>query len=521
MTRKKTDNQSALDYSNIKPEEDGRPWYTPPPGWVKPTPGPALPFVQGVTQDQYDEVVRKLLLPHEKLWRNSATSSGRKKLIAEKTKPARALISSVLKIDVNGPWPTLDDCIPKGTILEAVDRYFWENTDIPRALPFFNVLHYVLAKLLQQGIVIHKGKQVILPDVWTIVVAPSGTGKTTTLRELAKAMGGQVTLFPTDANTSLQFLTYLRDYRLGLLIQDEVAQFFNAVTKDPGMRNVRGYMLKTYDNANIGHGSTASRIQVEKSAIGMIGYSIVKTLKKYLTPEMLDDGFAQRFAYFVAGRDERPIVGDMDFDDLEDVIKPMWAKIESTPFHSVYRVEEDGRGAFDRVVQIIVGRARQDDVDESFARRIAFSTYKYGLAYHILTGKTDDVISPEDLALGAQLAAMHLQHIRKVLDLYEEPKKGSSSPMGTLTPAINSGTAVAPDSTPVKKRKRAKDAPLTYEECVTLAKKKIQDFAIKGKKTDTRLLGGYVKVEAAVLRKILTELAQDPAYAPNISLPKT
>ena len=62
----------------------------------------------------------------------------------------------------------------------------------------------------------------------------------------------------------------------------------------------------------------------ENSAVGILGYTPTDTLKIHMTHEMLLDGFAQRFSYCVAEKDERPIVGDYNFDDLY-----VWPAIES------------------------------------------------------------------------------------------------------------------------------------------------------------------------------------------------
>ena len=240
---------------------------------------------------------------------------------------------------------------------------------MPRELPFFYVMHYVLASLLQRGVEIHKGKQVILPDMWTIVVARSGSGKTLSQKQLDKAMSGGIKLFP-NAETSLQFLKNLKEHRLGLFLRDEFAQFLRAVDKDKGMTDVRDYLLRTYDNGTIDHTTTKSSTSVEKSAISILGFTPTKTLKKYLTPEMLLDGFAQQFSFCVAEQDDRPIIGDYDFDDLEAQVAPYWHKIVKTPPHPVYTVSKEARGVFNYVVGQIVAKALEDDIDDSFSRRL-------------------------------------------------------------------------------------------------------------------------------------------------------
>ena len=515
MARKKSPNdQSTLDYANIKPEEDGRSWYTPPKGW-KPEQGLPVNVMEGATQEDYDAVIRKQLLPHEDFWRRYANHASFRKFIKDKSEAERALIDSAFHLHLSGSCPTLDDCIPKNSILEAVDRYFWEYTDMPRELPFFYVMHYVLASLLQRGVEIHKGKQVILPDMWTVVVARSGSGKTLSQKQLDLAMGGGIRLFP-DAKTSLQFLTNLRDHRLGLYIKDEFAQFLKDVTKDSSMQNVRDYLLRTYDNANIEHTTTVSSVSVEKSAISILGYTPTKTLKTYLTQEMLLDGFAQRFSFCVAEQDDRPIIGDYDFDKLAEQVAPHWKRITQTPPHPVYKVSQEARGVFNHVVGEIVTKAREDDIDDSFSRRLAFNTYKYGLAYHILSGKTDDVIGPEDLAQGAKLVALHLLNLRKVLDLYEvngsataskpTPEKGGVVHRAANTSAPTSTVSLPTDKLAkviafLEKKKAAMSPP------VSLSKLQSSVRAVRDNADDARSFA-----EQAV--------AKDPSLAPFVKLNK-
>lgn len=518
MATKKPTNAASLDYSNVKPEEDGRSWYTPPEGW-KPAKGSPVPAVDGASQADYDAEIRRQLLPHEDFWRRHANNPSFRKFIKDKSEAERALIDSAFHLHLSESCPTLDDCIPKNSILEAVDRYFWEYTDMPRELPFFYVMHYVLASLLQRGVEIHKGKQVILPDMWTVVVARSGSGKTLSQKQLDQAMAGGIRLFP-DAKTSLQFLTNLRDHRLGLYIKDEFAQFLKDVTKDSSMQNVRDYLLRTYDNANIEHTTTVSSVSVEKSAISILGYTPTKTLKTYLTQEMLLDGFAQRFSFCVAEQDDRPIIGDYDFDNLAEQVAPYWKRITQTPPHPVYKISKEARGVFNHVVGEIVTKAREDDIDDSFSRRLAFTTYKYGLAYHILSGKTDDVIGPEDLAQGAKLVALHLLNLRKVLDLYE-PSGKASAPPPRSAPTRDGfvENAVAPSASPSKSSATLSAADKLSKVVAFLEKRKAAGSPISLSKLQTGVRAVRHSAEETLM---FTEqaIAKDPSLAPFVIMKK-
>ena len=358
--------------------------------------------------------------------------------VKDKTEAERKLLAEAFQLDIDTASPTLDSCIPRGSLLEVVDRYFWEYTDIPRELPFFYVMHFIMGLLLQKGVEIHKGQQVILPDIWTVVVATSGTGKSLSQKQLDKALNAKINLF-NEAKTSLQFLTNLRDQRLSLYLRDEFAQFLKDVSKEPSMQNVRDYLLRTYDNGNIEYTTTKSSVEVKNSAISILGYTPTKTLKMHLTQEMLLDGFAQRFSYCVSEKDDRPIVGDYDFDALSKRIAPLWNQLSSQPVHPVYTVTNEARGVFNHIARTIIGDARAIDVEDSFSRRLAFTTYKYGLAYHFMAGKTASEIDGDDLVQGAKLVALHLRDLRKILDFYEPAAGKNSRPAGTPSPAPGVG----------------------------------------------------------------------------------
>ena len=176
-TKKVSKSTPAKDaYANIPPEHDGRAWYVPPHGWVAPKPDSPPPDTSGITDAISAAAIREQLAASdlhstEKLWRTRAHEKVKPQFVAERTPHAAAFIDKMLQVVVNGQWPTLDDCIPPGSILDAVDKFFWRETDIAREIPFFSVLHYVMAMLMQDGVQIDKLGQMLLPDLYTIILA--------------------------------------------------------------------------------------------------------------------------------------------------------------------------------------------------------------------------------------------------------------------------------------------------------------------------------------------------------------
>lgn len=283
------------------------------------------------------------------------------------------------------------------------------------------------------------------------------------------------------------------------------------------MQSVRDYLLRTYDNGNIEHTTTVSSVKVENSAIGILGYTPTDTLQMHLTREMLLDGFAQRFSYCVAEKDDRPIVGDYDFDELASRVSLLRRKIINMPLHPAYKISPDARLVFNQVVGAIVTKATEVNINDSFSRSLAFTTYKYGLAYHILADKENNTIDPDDLAQAAQLVALHLVSLKKVLDIYESPQKSPVDNAETSTAGVKTAStsgvslathAAAPDKDTLskvrehlEKQKTAGSAPLSLGDLQAA----FRDLRSPGKSLETRTLAEKAG-------------ADDPSLAPYIKL---
>jgi hypothetical protein len=459
---------------------------------------------------------RAAIAPQESFWREHAKESAKPGLIAEQSTNGIALAKTFLEMLGTGDWPTLDDCIPKGSILDVVDKFFYHATDLPRELPFYTVIHYVTSLMLQQGVRIEKSKtQDVYPDLWTIVLATSGGGKSMTLDAIAGALGGAVKMFP-HANSYAKFFENLQANNRTFYLKDEFAKFIRAINKDPKMEGLQGCLLEVYSNKNVPYNTMSSTATLVKPAISILGLTQIANITDTITKSMMDDGFAQRFGYVFAEKDGRPRVLDYVFDDLAGQVAPLWKQLTATPFHPVYYLDEVVSKTFVAGGNIIVDQGDAAGMKEEFSRRVIFRSYKYALAYHVLTGKTDKYLHAEDMAHGLRLCARELRDTTRLLGMFGV----LTPPASKASPAPAMGSTSTTSSAPINKKSPTRGQPLTYEQCLEKCKKKVLEFAAKGKKSTTSNLGAYVKIEVSVLAKILTELAQDPALAPHIVLPK-
>ena len=521
MAKKEGDKSTPVKdaYANIPPEHDGRAWYVPPPGWVAPQPDSPPTDTSGITDAMSAAAIREQLVASdsdstETFWRARAHEEVKPQYVAERTPHAAAFIDKMLQVVVNGQWPTLDDCIPPGSILDAVDKFFWRETDIAREIPFFSVLHYVMAMLMQDGVQIDKLGQMLLPDLYTIILAKSGSGKTMTQKAIAEALGGKVKLFP-GADSSIKFAENLENHRLSFFLADEFGQFLKDVSKESNMKKVRRYLLKAYDNEDITYQTSATDIVVKRPAISLLGLTATGSFTECMSAEMFVDGFAQRFCFCVAEKDERARVANYNFTAFSALVKPLWANLASTPFHKVYYADEAAMAAYSSAFKIITDRADALNIGDDFSRRLSFRCHKYALAYHVLSGKKDNMLHTEDYLFAARLTAMGLRDLRKVFDLYGMKKIPAPQPValqasGTATIATIQGSpqtaALVPTASTLAKvqayllkRKADNAAP------ITLSKLQGNIRALQGSAAETRTLAAQA-------------VAADPSLAPFIKL---
>lgn len=524
LTEKELDTMSPDD-----PRAPGLAWRTLPPGMMGPE-GPPHPLHEFKWGDEHQQMfsaaVMDQLLPHLDLWRSAAK---------DKRTFSDEFIKSRLNLGADR-WPTLDDCIPPGSVFDIADAYHRANSSMPRELMFHNLLHYISAILLQNGSVIKTGKKkTVYPDPWTIILAPSGTGKSEARRGIADALSAQKIKLFQNANSSLQFLDHLEQFRLGLWLRDEFAQFIKQVKEEQNMKQVKDFLLQTYDNSDIHYHSKATSLVVEKSCITILGTTPLATITESITKEMLLDGFAQRFTFVIAERHRQPgedRVSYMEFDGLEDELRQPWAQLTAVPFHKEYKVELFERsGAYHRAYNMIFDRAESLGVDDSFTQRIVWRTWKNALVYHVVLGKTNDVIDSEDLMYGARLAAISLRDLRRALDLFDAGRlaRGGSFRSAWASGAASTGSGsvapLAPSAPAAPAAPLAPPAPpdpaAKKQAVLDIVREKLLELPENQLPATAGTIRGYKKnLDTEDIKAALVELAADPALAPLITLPK-
>lgn len=309
---------------------------------------------------------------------------------------------------------------PPGGLLQAVVNAFDKETDIPLEIPFISAISMVAGKMLENGNYLRFGGSVVKPDLWTILLASSGAGKTFASSALQRD-SGYSSEFP-EAASSAAFVETLSKHNNSLWIRDEIGQFIKNIETIPHLQEMKDYLLRTADGKRIERTTKKEQIVIENPALVLLGLTVLETFDKVVTPEMLLDGFAQRFNLIIAERDKRKdprnyAIYHMDrhsdrikreFDAVFTLIQPC----------TEFTLGCDAEDAFSQGFSMLF----KENLPLSFYRRVMYRGVKYALVYHLLLKKSSTIIDAEDIGWGARLCALHLKDAGKVLEDHGAPE---------------------------------------------------------------------------------------------------
>lgn len=317
-----------------------------------------------------------------------------------------------------GEWRGLV-ATPPGSFIEKILEIFNEKTNIPLEIPFFTSLHYLSAYLLQNDVCINVKNQILKPDIWTVVLAQSGAGKTFASSTIGKYIGEEAS-FP-DSASSAKFIENLSKHNKSFFLRDEFGQFLKNIETQPHMAEMKDILLRLYDNKKIERNTKKEEITIEDPALVILGVSVLDTFLSQIGIESLVDGFSQRFNYVIAEPDPSRKMEDFAFYDVFDeittnTVRTEWEKLKNNIKHQEYKVSDNALGAFISSFKLL----SNIQLPEAFYRRIMFKGMKYALLYHILLGKTIDIIDSEDMAWAGRLCAIHLKDSAKLLQGHDK-----------------------------------------------------------------------------------------------------
>lgn len=307
--------------------------------------------------------------------------------------------------------------VPPDSVLDSVLAAFKNETDIPLELPFFAMLHFISGYLLSKRVKMTGRFGSIYPELWTIVLAESGTGKTFAHDQIAKHAPVK-SEFP-ECNSGAKFIDAFQKNNFGLWFQDEIAQKMKQIeTPQSPLSDVKEYLLRAYSNQKIERSTLKGTITIDEPCLGILGLNTPDSFYKSLSPESLLDGFMQRFACVVAEADpERNVkltpeqYALYNAEALQKASKKAFDRLLKVPLHTEYVLASDAEQAYRVSFGLLIN---SEDIPVSFFRRIMYRAFRYAMLYHIILGKTSVEIDKEDIGWGARVAALHLSDYKKL-----------------------------------------------------------------------------------------------------------
>lgn len=325
--------------------------------------------------------------------------------------------------------------IPRGSFLERIARHF-EDTDISHALPIMHVVMTAASYLTQNGAsLLVPGVGKVLPTLWMIGLAPSGSSKTLAPEEIdriiSRGASPAVERLATGC-TDAQWIVELHDNNGAFWFQDEVGKTFKSVLTEANYRRIKQWCLDAYSHKLIANRlkSEKTKLVIERPYFTFHGLSVDDTWRDDIDFSSMLDGFCQRFGYYVAvprgdtdifdhflyfegaeveGRRET-LAGIWDaLCAQEGACEPYTLNDEVLPFLKAWWAslrESWGRSA----------------LPKSFIRRIGFAVLRYLMILQFLLGKSRRAIDVETADLATRFAEYHFLSALNVVQQYDRAK---------------------------------------------------------------------------------------------------
>ena len=320
-------------------------------------------------------------------------------------------------IKTGNDWDRIMALTPVKSVLNLVIEQTRKGTDFPHQIAFFGILHYIAGYLLSKDIHIDLDGQKVYPDIWNIILAPSGSGKSTVESFISKLFIDVEMKKLEPFATAKAYIQNLSDCPKGLLVKDEFAQLLAGMEQQTYLAELKEYFLKTYDNATITRTTGKEKLEAIEPAISIYGSTVDRTFTKYVSDEMLLDGFAQRFNYvFCDDRISKKAMLSHN-KDIENIKNELEDTLNSI-HHFKYKVSKKAVKKYEELFYANLEKFKS--IPYSFFRRTFWKTMKYALIYHILLKKTSDEIDDEDISWAERITFTHFVDLTKMLKMYDE-----------------------------------------------------------------------------------------------------
>lgn len=339
-------------------------------------------------------------------------------ILIEETEKGGGYITDLLTIKKSDDLWRGMIAVPPGTLVDTIVSEFDRKTNIPLELPFFSVFHFLAAYLLYNGIKLKVSGYdkncgdsfYIRPDIWTVILASSGSGKTFTTSTLKRGIPylDNISYDIAGIVSTARFIDDLQEHNHKLLLRDEFNEFYKQILGMSGpLSEMRDVFLRMYDNAKIVRKKKNEEIVIDDSAIVFLGTTVTDSFTNSVTADDMINGFCQRFSFILAKKDTKKKMIDYPIYSISTSSwEKEWNNMIKTIKHDTYIADKNAMNYFIKAFRSFA----HDEMDESFYRRQMWKAHKFALIYHILTGHgTEKTVSVESYSWAARMTHLLLQ----------------------------------------------------------------------------------------------------------------
>lgn len=335
--------------------------------------------------------------------------------------------------------------VPPGSIMDKIIHEFDAHSDIPLEIPFFQLIHLVAGYLLNNGIVAEINSDdysdTIKPDLWTLIFASSGAGKTYSWKQMRKLCPEILDTIEwqdfTGIKSGAAFVESLANNNNNkLIVRDEYNEFYKKLHSVGPMEDFRDYLFAMSNNETITRQTKKDYFQIKNTAACFVGMTVGESFVKYLCDDDGINGFIQRFAPVCAISDPNRNPRDFSLYRVNTAqYNEQFTRLLQSAKHKKYIVDDEALSGYDTTWRTFfpqnIGQKSSVFFDNdttlstnqsqtmSFYRRLLWRAHKYALIYHIITGQGNNPnLSAIDYGWAARVVHMHIVDNANILSAH-------------------------------------------------------------------------------------------------------
>lgn len=351
-------------------------------------------------------------------------------------------ISDILSI-IESPFIDRQD----NDILSQLFFRFYQNTEIPIALPVFSFLSLISAFLVKNKttMTIPLSAKKSELATWIMCLAPSGSAKTLSMDKIMDlvpmpdgADGDKLIeknfFKPNGPAAFVESLDNLPDGR-GYWIQDEASQMFKLMEQEGHpMSEIKEYLLEMKDNKSITRITRNENIQTQAIVMTQLFINTIDSMAKHISDESMKDGLIRRYQMVMAEKDERDFtdfaiydLGKLSDDSLKEELKSI---LNQDIFEQNYMFSTKCLTLYEKMFKIFWKKqyCKWMNGSENIYRTYMMETWKYAVFHHILHKKDGKIIDEKSMEWGLKVV-MYLLNSFQCFIKYRANKGRSETTM--------------------------------------------------------------------------------------------